>query len=33
MFGSDDAALGVWIHPVPVIKSKSVAVKIKNGSL
>lgn len=33
MFGSDDASLGVWMYPKPVIKSKSVAVKIKNGSL
>lgn len=33
MFGSDDAGLGVWIHPVPVIKSKTVAIKIKNGSV
>lgn len=33
MFGSDDAALGVWIHPVPVIKSKTAAIKIKNGSV
>lgn len=33
MFGSDDAALGVWIHPVPVIKASDTAIKIKNGNV